>query len=254
MKLAISGKGGVGKTTLTALLARAFSKMNKKVLVVDADPDPNLATALGFKNIKSITPIADMKELIEERTGAKPGGFGGFFKMNPKVDDIPEEMSVEKDGIRLLVLGTVQAGAGCICPESVLLKNLVTYLVLERDEVVILDMEAGVEHLGRATAGAVNRLIIVVEPGKRAIETLERVKELATGIGIKNLAVVGNKVRGENDKKFILENSRDIPVIGLLPFSEGMVDADREGLPASEGDPILLKEAEKIAQLLLESR
>lgn len=251
MKLAISGKGGVGKTTLTALLAKAFSQLGKKVLVVDADPDPNLAGALGFKDVSNITPIAEMKELIEERTGAKPGGFGGFFKMNPKVDDIPDEMSVEKDGVRLLVLGTVQAGGGCICPESVLLKNLVTHLVLERDEVVILDMEAGVEHLGRATASAVDRLIIVVEPGKRAIETLERVKELAEGIGIKKLAIVGNKVRDENDKKFILQNSKGIPVIGILPFSDKMLDADREGRPATEGDPVVVTEVEKIAQLLL---
>lgn len=252
MKLAISGKGGVGKTTLTALLARAFRDMGKKALVVDADPDPNLAGALGFDNPESITPISEMKELIEERTGAQPGKFGSFFKMNPKVDDIPTKLSREKDGIRLLVLGTVQAGGGCICPESVLLKALVTHLVLQRDEVIILDMEAGVEHLGRATASAVDRLIVVAEPGRRAIETVARIKELAAEIGIKRIAIVGNKVRNDVDKKFLEENSQGIPILGVLPYSEEIINADREGKSTSAGDSKLKPIAEEIAKRLIE--
>ena len=241
----------MGKTTVAALLARAFRDSGHKVLVVDADPDPNLAGALGFPDPDSIVPIADMKELIEERTGAKPGSFGSFFKMNPKVDDIPEEMSREVDGIRLLVLGTVQAGGGCICPESVLLKNLVTHLVLERNEVIILDMEAGVEHLGRATASAVDRLIVVAEPGRRAIETLARIKELAAEIGITRVALVGNKVRNDTDKKFLEDNASGIPILGMLPYSTEIVNADREGKATSAGDSTLKPIAEKIAKRLI---
>ena len=159
-KIAVTGKGGVGKTTLTSLLAHTYARQERKVIVIDADPSPNLAWALGFpaELVSEITPIAEMGELIEERTGAKPGGSGGWFKINPMVEDIPERFSAQYQGIRLLQLGTVKkGGAGCICPESVLLKTLVTHLLLDRSsDVVIMDMEAGVEHLGRATAQAVD--------------------------------------------------------------------------------------------------
>ncbi|RJQ84646.1 MAG: carbon monoxide dehydrogenase, partial [Desulfobacteraceae bacterium] len=157
MKIAVTGKGGVGKTTFSALLIRMLNDSGKKVLAIDADPDANLASALGLPDADKITPIAEMKEMIFERTGAQPGTIGGFFKLNPKVDDLPDSLSVKKDNIKMMRLGSVKkGGGGCLCPESTLLRSLVMHIVLARDEVVVMDMEAGIEHLGRATAKAVD--------------------------------------------------------------------------------------------------
>jgi len=251
MKLAIGGKGGVGKTTLVSLLATSFRDNGKKVIVVDADPDPNLAGALGFKEAGDIVPVAEMRELIEERTGAKVGAFGSFFKMNPTVEDLPDRLSMEKDGIRLLVMGTVKGGgSGCVCPESVLLKNLITHLILNRDEVIIMDMEAGVEHLGRGTSQSVNMLIIVVEPGRRSFETAERIKEFGDDIGIENFGIVGNKIRNETDKDFISQNAGEIPVLGFMPYSGAVIEADMKGIPASEADEAIAKAAREIMEKL----
>ena len=170
MKLAVSGKGGVGKTTFSALLIRLLNAQGKHILAIDADPDANLASALGIPDADKITPIAEMKELIFERTEAKPGSMGGFFKLNPKVDDLPEALSAKLGNIKLMRLGGVQkGGSGCICPESTLLRALITHIVLARNEIVVMDMEAGIEHLGRGTAQAVDRLLVVVEPGRRSI-------------------------------------------------------------------------------------
>ena len=139
---------------------------------MDADPDANLAMALGVPDPENLVPLSQMKEMIAERTESQPGSMGGFFKFNPKVDDIPEKYARQIDGIKLIIMGGVKkGGSGCVCPESVLLRTLVTHMVLLRDEVVVMDMEAGIEHLGRATAQGVDRLIIVVEPGRRSIET-----------------------------------------------------------------------------------
>jgi CO dehydrogenase maturation factor len=230
MKIAISGKGGVGKTTLAGLLVYHLADKGKKVIAVDADPDANLALALGFPEDMGIVPISEMESLIQERTGAKPGTSGSFFKINPKVDDLPEKLWIEKGNIRLMVMGTVKkGGAGCICPESTLLKNLISHLVLYRDEVVVLDMEAGIEHLGRAVASSVDMLIIVVEPGRRSIETANTIKSLAKDIGIKRLVVVGNKIRKKSDEEFILENLKDMEVIGFLPFDDNLIDSDMTG-------------------------
>ena len=150
MKIAISGKGGVGKTTLAALLINYYASHGKKVLAVDADPDANLALALGVTDPENLVPLSQMKEMIAERTESQPGSTGGFFKFNPKVDDIPEKYARQIDGIKLIIMGGVKkGGSGCVCPESVLLRTLVTHMVLLRDEVVVMDMEAGVEHLGQ---------------------------------------------------------------------------------------------------------
>ncbi|MBW1997290.1 MAG: AAA family ATPase [Deltaproteobacteria bacterium] len=235
MKIAVSGKGGVGKTTFASLLIRALADQDMKVLAIDADPDANLAQALGIKDSNTIVPISSMKELIEERTEAKVGSMGSFFKLNPKVDDLPDRLSIQVVGIRLMVLGGVKkGGAGCICPESTLLKNLVRHIVLARDEAVVLDMEAGLEHLGRGTAMAVDRLIVVVEPGRRSLETAFQIKNLAGDLGLNNLSLVGNKIRSKSDREFLLNNMPGFHFLGFMPFQEEIIDADLRGLPIFE--------------------
>ncbi len=237
MKIAISGKGGVGKTTFASFLIRALADRGKKVLAIDADPDANLAQALGVQNSDDIVPISNMKELIEERTEAKVGTMGSFFKLNPKVDDLPDKLSLEVDGVRVMVLGGVKkGGAGCICPESTLLKNLVRHIVLARNEAIVLDMEAGLEHLGRGTAMAVDSLIVVVEPGRRSIETAYQVRRLAEDIGVKKLGLVGNKVRSEKDRAFLQDQMPDFRFLGFIPFASDIIEADLEGLPPFEKD------------------
>jgi CO dehydrogenase maturation factor len=231
MKLAISGKGGVGKTTFAALLARTLDKQGKHVLAIDADPDANFAAALGIANSEKITPISEMKDLVFERTEAKPGTIGGFFKLNPKVDDLPDTLSVKMGNIKLMRLGGVpKGGGGCICPESTLLKALVMHIVLVRDEVVVLDMEAGIEHLGRATAQAVDKLIIVVEPGRRSIDTAANIKRLAAEIRLDNIVVVGNKIRSEKDEQFLKKHLSDYEFIGFLPYEDALIEADLKGI------------------------
>jgi CO dehydrogenase maturation factor len=230
MKLAISGKGGVGKTTLAALLIRAFNEQGKRVLAIDADPDANLAAALGIPNPQSISPIANMKALIEERTGAKGGSMGSFFRLNPKVDDLPEKLSVPVDHIKFMRLGGVKkGGGGCICPESTLLKTLVTHILLARDEVVVMDMEAGIEHLGRGTASAMDKLIVVVEPGRRSVDTAHNIKRLAADIGLNRIVLVGNKIRGEADRKFLEKYVVGLEWLGFLPYDEEIIEADLSG-------------------------
>ena len=251
MKIAVTGKGGVGKTTFTACLSKKFSNDGYSVLAIDADPNANLAMALGFPDPDSIKPIAEMSDLIEERTGAKPGTSGSFFILNPKVDDIPEQFWVEHDGIRLMIMGTVKkGGSGCVCPESVLLKTLVSHLILVRKEVVIMDMEAGVEHLGRATAKAVDMLIIVVEPGMRSMETALRIKRLAQDIGIERIGVIVNKVRDERDKEFVFKEMADFEILGSIPSDPLIIEADLTGTPPFELSPGIMLEMEKIKKKL----
>lgn len=248
-KLAITGKGGVGKTTLSALLAYTYANDGNNVLAIDADPDANLASALGLPTdiAEQITPIAEMDELIYERTGARPGEYGGFFSLNPKVDDIPERFSATHRGIKLLVLGTIgRGGGGCICPESALLKNLVRHLIIGRSEVVILDMEAGLEHLGRGTASAVDAFIVVVEPGRRSLQTAGAVRRLAADLGMHKVYVVGNKIRNENDQAFILEHLPGDEVLGFVPFSEKAIAADMQGQAIFDADADLVAAAQQI--------
>jgi CO dehydrogenase maturation factor len=253
MKIAISGKGGVGKTTLAALLIKYFRDQGKRVLAVDADPDANLALALGVPDPENITPLSQMKEMIVERTESQPGKMGGFFKMNPKVDDIPEKFSRELDGVKLIVMGGVKkGGSGCICPESVLLRTLVTHMVLLRDEVVVMDMEAGIEHLGRATAKGVDGLIVVVEPGRRSVDTALQVKRLADDLGLSKVAVVGNKIRTPSDQEFLVQHLSALPILGFMPFDERIIDADLKGRPPYEVSPTLVAIANDIGRKLSE--
>ncbi len=255
MKLAISGKGGVGKTTLAALLAQTYADNGRDVLAVDADPSPCLAGALGFPADlqERLHPIAEMDALIEERTGAKPGTSGGFFTLNPRVDDIPERFTVSNRGVRLLEMGSVETGgSGCICPESAMLKTLFTHLLFRRDDVLILDMYAGVEHLGRATVDFVDAMLIVVEPTRRSLGTAAQIKKLANDIGLEKLWLVGNKVEDRDEAAFLENESPGLPVLGIIPADPAVQQADRFGLSVYDHVPQIKKAAEKIAFEILE--
>jgi CO dehydrogenase maturation factor len=253
MKIAITGKGGVGKTTLAALIAQAYADMGRQVLAVDADPSPCLAGALGFpaELRQKLHPIAEMDDLIYERTGARPGTIGGFFTINPRVDDIPERFSVLHRDVRLLEMGSVDTGgSGCICPESAMLKTLFTHLLFRKEDVLLLDMYAGVEHLGRATVDFVDAMIIVVEPTRRSLGTASQIKKLANDIGLMRLWLVGNKVRNEEESAFLTAETPGLPVLGLLPADLAVQEADRLGLAVYDYVPAL-KEAATIMALQL---
>jgi CO dehydrogenase maturation factor len=230
MKIAVAGKGGVGKTTLSAILSKLYRDEGRNVLAIDADSNPNLASVLGIP-VTNIIPLTEQKSLVEERTKTKLGGYGAVFKLNPKVDDIAQKFAVEHENIKLLVMGTVKTGeSGCACPANILVKSLLSHLLLTEKDVVICDMEAGVEHLGRGTAKAVDSMIIVVEPGKRSIETANRIRALAKDLGIENVFVVGNKVRNEKERRFI-EKSAQMDVLGHMLYDERIIEADMEGRP-----------------------
>jgi CO dehydrogenase maturation factor len=253
MKLAITGKGGVGKTTLTALMAQAYADAGRQVLAVDADPSPCLAGALGFPDElrAKLAPIAEMDALIEERTGAKPGTVGGFFTINPRVDDLPERFSVIHRGVKLLEMGSVDlGGSGCICPESAMLKTLFTHLLFRNDDILLLDMYAGVEHLGRATVDFVDAMIVVVEPTRRSLGTAAQIKKLANDIKLNRLYLVGNKVRNEDEAKFLEAETPGMPVLGFLPADLRVQEADRLGIPVYDHVPSLKDAAGKIVDKL----
>jgi CO dehydrogenase maturation factor len=253
MKLAISGKGGVGKTTLTALLAQGYADAGRQVMAVDADPSPCLAGALGFPEElqAKLKPISEMDELIEERTGAKPGTVGGFFSLNPIVDDIPEKFSVLHRGVRLLEMGSVDVGgSGCICPESAMLKTLFANLMFRKDDVLLLDMYAGVEHLGRATADFVDAMLVVVEPTRRSIGTAAQIKKLANDIGLTRLFLIGNKVRNNDESDFLNSQGIGMPLLGSLPADMAVQEADRLGIPVYDHVPSLKNAAWKMIEEL----
>jgi CO dehydrogenase maturation factor len=245
MKIAVTGKGGVGKSTIVALMARILRDLGNKVFVVDADPDMNLAGILGVPESYSITPIIELKELMAERTGTEVGKPAPFFTMNPKVDDIPETYCVEHQGIKLLVMGTVQkGGGGCACPENAFLKSLLSHLVIARKDWVILDMEAGIEHLGRGTALGVDEMVIVVEASRASVDTAKRIKKLSGDIGIRHLRVIGNKLQDASEKTFLAENLKDFDSIGFIDFSDEMrrINLKEASALTIQGTPVVQME------------
>lgn len=258
MKIAISGKGGVGKTTLAATMAWLLAQDKKKVLAIDADPSPSLALTLGIKvpdtSADALVPLSEMRELIKERTGVTSEGYGVFFKLNPHVADLPEKFWIERDGVKLLVLGAVQkGGGGCACPENVFLKNLLSHIILQREEVAVVDMEAGVEHLGRATVKGVNALIIVVEPSLPSLETAHKIKKLASDIGMKKVFAVGNKLMGQEQREFLEKGLKDIPLLGCLSYNPKILEAALKGRASFEGNETLVKETRDILRNLQEA-
>ncbi|MFH1327699.1 MAG: ArsA-related P-loop ATPase [Candidatus Bathyarchaeota archaeon] len=235
MKIAVTGKGGVGKTTIAAGLARSFARKGKTTIALDMDPSPNMLSSLGCEgvtNIGSVKPLMELSDLIQEKTGAPPEGYGLVFKINPKVDDILERFGVRcKDGVKLLVLGTMrQGGSGCFCPANTLARMLIDHLS-GRAEILLMDMEAGVEHLGRGTTRTAEILLIVVEPSQKSLEITGQIKKMATDLGVKKILAVINKLKSEEEKKIILNRLQnvDIPVVCSIPNDEAIVKADLEG-------------------------
>jgi len=251
MKISIAGKGGVGKTTITAALSLAFAKKNKKVIAIDADPDSNLLSALGVPKTtrEKVTPLSEMYNLIEERTGARPGSsYGALFCLTPKVDDLLDRYGIKiRENLTALVLGTIKAGQGCFCPENALLRALIDHLLKERKEIVLLDMEAGLEHLGRGSIKNIDALFVIVEPGMKSIETAERIKTLANDLGIKRIYTIINKIKNKDQEKIIKEKIKKLglPIIGVLPFDDTLqtLDLNDQGISP---DTLLFKKIEKI--------
>ena len=229
MKIAITGKGGTGKSTIAGILIHYFVNNDYKVLAVDADPDANLASAIGLskEQTQSIIPISEQYELTRERTGSNPGQFGQLFKMNPTVNDIPDKYSYLYNNIKLLILGGIKkGGSGCACPENVLLKNLLTEIILNRKEVVIVDMEAGIEHLGRATTKSIDWMLIIVEPGTHSIDTAKTIMKLGREIGITQYGIIGNKIQNKSQVSWIRSYFPENLILGTVSYNPIVQEAD----------------------------
>ncbi|NTU71328.1 MAG: AAA family ATPase [Coriobacteriia bacterium] len=253
VKIAISGKGGVGKTTLSSSLARMWVEEGRRVVAIDADPDANLAAALGATPEQTATcvPLSQQDALILERTGAAPGK-GGMFILNPDVSDIVEKCGIDVGGVTLLRTGTVElGGGGCMCSEGTFLKAFMRHLLLDSEDVAILDMEAGIEHLGRGTAEGVDVFIVVVEPGMRSVQTAHVVRQLAGDIGVRDVVAVGNRVRGPEDIAYLREVLGEIELIGTLPDSDAVRRADRDGVSPYGTDPEFSEALRTIASSLI---
>ena len=251
MKVAITGKGGVGKTTLSSTLARLYADEGRTVLAADVDPDANLGLALGLtqEEVDQIVPISKMRGLAKERTGASDDNK--FYKLNPYVADIPEKFAKTINGVKLLVMGTVDVGGtGCVCPEHVMLKSVLSALTYRKNDVVIMDMEAGLEHLGRGTAANMDEFIVVIEPGARSVQTYRNVKRLANDLGVRRVRVVANKVRDEKDEAFVRSAIPQEDLLGLIHYNTEVMDAGRNGESPYDYSPTVIAEIRKIKAIL----
>lgn len=250
MRVAFTGKGGVGKTTLASFFIRSLAKEKRRVLAVDCDPDSNLAAALGFSDASKITPISKMKDLINERMEIKDG-TPIFYKLNPKMDDIPEKFLNRMDLVSLIVMGIVErGGGGCVCPASVFMRNLLSEIVLREGEDIVMDMDPGVEHLGRQTAKSVDEFIVVVEPSLKSVETAKKIEKLSKDIDVKNTFIIGNKIKNEKDKNFIRSNFNQSQILGLVPLSDAILEVDKSK-DVNIIDKTVVGEVEKVKKYLI---
>jgi CO dehydrogenase maturation factor len=247
MKIAVSGKGGSGKTTTTAMVAAELARRGIRVTVIDADPNPTLGAALGFPPSPA-TSLLDMGDEIEERIG----GAGGFIRLNPRVDDLVSRVAVAHDGISLIVAGGItHGGAGCACPQSVLLRRVLEHVVMELDEAVIVDLEAGLEHLGRRSAHEVDAMLVVVDPSRASIETARRIRRLAGEIGVDRVLAVGNRVRGPVDVEYIADQLDGLELVGTIPYSDGVIEAERAGRPVTKVEGALPEAVSRLTDTLV---
>ncbi|QNO15816.1 AAA family ATPase [Alkalicella caledoniensis] len=252
MKIAVTGKGGVGKTTISAMMARRLAEKGYKVLAIDADADANFAAALGIEiKEENIRPISEMKELVEEKMGSGEGAQG-LYTLNPFVGDIPERFSLHHKGVDFLAVGTVKTGgSGCYCADNKLLKRLLNHIVLKREETVIIDMEAGLEHLSRGTAQGIDAFIVVVEPGQRSLETAVNVQKMAKEIGVNKVYAIANKVRGEEELDLIKTYLKDIELLSHIPYNTNISLADLQGKsPADLADQQTINTIDTIIEKL----
>ncbi len=249
MKIAISGKGGVGKTTIMAMLAHHLKESGREVLIIDADPSPHMAETIGVRDIDRIRPIAEMREMLAERSGKSEGS--PFYNLNPKVDDLLERFMVEEDSMKLMVLGAIQtAKGGCACPENTVLKRMLTTLLLSPARIVLLDMEAGVEHLGRGTIASVDVLLVVVIPALSSVRTAQKIKKLAEDSGIARILMVGNLVQDEGDERF-LRTHLNPPPVAFFPDSRQVRKGERRGEPVTKVGEELRDAVRKLATEIL---
>jgi len=243
LKIAVAGKGGVGKTFIAATLSRLLARDGYKVLAVDADPNINLASALGIPREVSekIVPLADNEALIEEKTGVAPdASYGPVFNMTPTVSDIVERFGVRgPDGVQLLVMGTVKGGGtGCMCGANALLRVLIQHLLIQRGEVVVMDMVAGLEHLGRGTARRMDAMLVVSEPRMKSVDTVRRILMLASEIEVRDVLSVGNKINSPRERMFIDDRMEElgVPVVAHIPFDPAVAEADMLGKATLDHD------------------
>jgi CO dehydrogenase maturation factor len=250
MKIAITGKGGVGKTTLAAALIQLLAQKGQNVIALDADPNINLGSALGFPDeiLNQIIPISQQNKLIEERTGAKVKQYGQIFKLNPEVSDVVDKYATIYNSIALLVLGGLEkGGSGCACPENTFIRALITDLVLFKDQTLIIDMEAGVEHLGRATVKGVDLMIVVIEPSNRSVGVAHRIIQMAADIDIENIKIVINRSNGPEDEQFIKDSFPNFEIFGVIPNSDTIRDNERNKKAVLNGlNPSIIQQYSQI--------
>jgi CO dehydrogenase maturation factor len=253
MKIAIGGKGGVGKTTVCSVWAQLFADEGHDVLALDADPSLSLGAAFGLPAQRSPKPLIEMKDLIAERTGTRKDAVGAYFRLNPAVSDLPEEHWLRVGNVKLLVLGAVtRAGGGCACPEGAFLKALLSHTILQRDELVLVDLAAGVEFLGRASVQGIDAFVVVVEPGSRSIETVGHLAAMARDLGIGSVGAIANKVTEPAQLDAIRSRLEGIPLLGSVAYRQSIQEADLQRTPVIQADAALVQELDRAKRRLVE--
>ena len=253
VKIAIGGKGGVGKTTVCAIWAQLFAESGFNVLAIDADPNTTLASAFGIAPQQCPEPLIRMKQLIAERTGTGKEAVGAYFRLNPKVSDLPEKYWLEANGLKLLVLGAItQAGAGCACPEGAFLKTLLRHTILQRQELVLVDLAAGVEFMGRASVQGIDAFVAVVEPGGRSIETANNIAKMAKELGICCVGTIANKIAEPAQTEVIKSQLKDTMLLGTLRYSRSLQEADLRRAPVFGADAEVTEQLKQAKNKLVE--